>query len=76
MKTTIQPTKSMWGTCHFPSQNAALRYYQSNISPEYTGADILAKIANKEIVIGRPAVKLNQTVFLHESEERYYIIQK
>jgi len=67
-------TKSIsYGTCNFPSTNAALRYYQKFISPEYTGADILAKVESKEIVIGRPAAKQNQTVSLNTSEERYFI---
>jgi hypothetical protein len=34
---------------------------------------ILAKIKSKEIIIGRPAAKQNQTVLLHPKEERYFI---
>lgn len=76
MKTNADLNKLIWGTCNFPSTNAALRYYQKNISPDYTGADILNKIKEKEIIIGRPLVNLNQTVFLSEKQERYFIIEK
>ena len=72
----MMKTKSIapiWGTCHFPSTNAALRYYQTHIDSNYTGAMILAKIKSKEIIIGRPAAKQNQTVLLHPKEERYFI---
>ena len=75
MKKKISVSQTTWGTCHFPSENAALRYYQKCVSSDYTAADILAKIQNKEIVIGRPTTKLNETVYLDESEERYYIRQ-
>ena len=69
-------TKSIvttWGTCHFPSTNAAVRYYQSAIDPSYTVAQILEKVKSKEIIIGRPTTKQNQIVLLHPKEERYYV---
>ncbi len=61
------------GTAHFPSTNAALRYYQTCISPDYRASDIVEKIKQKEIFIGRPKVDAGFTVILHPDEERYYI---
>ncbi len=67
--------KQIWGTCYFPSHNAALRYYQQQ-DPRTTPQNILTKVKEKSINIGRPTAKKNQTVFLNTEEERYFIGEK
>lgn len=69
--------KQVWGTSHFPSREAALRYYQNNLDPNMDRKDIVRKVALEEITIGRPVVKSNEfEVFLDQREERYYLGQK
>ncbi len=65
--------RTTWGTAHFPSTNAALRYYQTCIDESYKACHIVAKIKAGEIFIGRPKVDAGFTVILHPDEERYYI---
>lgn len=60
------------GTSNFPSHGAALRYYQSQ-DKNTTAFEIVRMVKDKTISIGRPKPKADETVFLNESEERYYI---
>ena len=63
------------GTCHFVSRIHAVRYYH----PQYNSlADAVnavnTKLAEKSIVIGKPAEKPNQKIRL-DNEGRYFIEQ-
>ncbi len=62
------------GTSNFPSTNAALRYYQTYVDADFRGSDIVKKIKEKSIEIGRPEAKEGFTIMLHPEEERYYLI--
>jgi len=63
----------IFGTANFPSKEAAFRYYNATSGGEYSKDDILEKIKNYEIAIGRPMPRADEDAWLNNSEERYYI---
>lgn len=64
-----------YGTSHFVSFAAAVRYYQDYHYPN-TRATVQAKIDAGEIAIGRPALKPSQTCYVNREEGRYFIQEK
>lgn len=60
-----------YGTNHFVSKVAAVRYYRQY---GLTESDVNKKIVDFEIAIGKPLVKKNET--LHVVEGRYVIQAK
>ena len=59
------------GTCHFPATANAVRYYARQGG--FTAADVSAKIAAGEIVIGKPPLKPGDTLILLDDGDRYGI---
>ena len=62
--------ETRWGTSHFESRAAAIRYYRPY---GYTAASVERKIVEGEIHIGPPEAKPGQTVTLNREEGRYFI---
>ena len=61
-----------WGTSHFESKAAAVRYYQPYHYGDTTAA-VERKLEEGEIHISLPAAKPGQTVTLNREEGRYFI---
>lgn len=61
----------IYGTCHFPSEAAAVRYY-SNYENNPVKA-VRTKLKEKSIAIGKPKAKPGQKVYLNQEEERYFV---
>ena len=60
-----------WGTCHFVSLPAAIRYYREY---GYTDEQIIYKLNNGDIHIGKPLeLKLGDRVVLIDDGTRYAI---
>jgi len=59
-----------WGTCHFVTQRAAVKYYKSQ---ECDRAEVLRKIKDGEIEIGPPVVKNMDRLIIDNEEGRYFI---
>lgn len=56
-------------TCHFASAGAAFSYYKDL---GFTPKDVLSKIKEKEIYIGKPPAKKGYSIYLLKSEQRYF----
>lgn len=61
-----------YGTSHFVSKQAAVRYYRPYGYDEPTKA-VERKIAEGEISIGAPVPKVGESVYLNAEEGRYFI---
>lgn len=68
------------GTCHFPSYGAAMRYYRDYLGVIVRGAQIQelrrlvdSKLNEREIHIGKPALKPGQTLSIEDN--RYHITE-
>lgn len=60
-----------YGTSHFPSEQAAVRYYSAyETNPKQA---VLTKLKEDSIKIGKPKAKPGQKVYLNQEEERYFI---
>lgn len=59
--------KTITGTNHFSSYYRAATYYG------LPSKEVLEKIQNKEIVIGKPEIKEGQKLYLNKEEGRYFI---
>jgi hypothetical protein len=58
------------GTSNFVSPEAAVEYYRPM---RFTRADIDRKIAEKEIIVGRPDIKPGQRLIVIDGATRYAI---
>lgn len=63
----------IYGTSHFESYSAALKYYKPY---GYDNLAINRKISEGEIHIGKPQSKPGEKVLLNHSEGRYFIEEK
>ena len=63
---------SIFGTSHFVSKQAAIRYYRPYGYTEVSRV-VEQKIADGEIHIGAPALKSNQNCYVNADEGRYFI---
>jgi hypothetical protein len=61
-----------WGTSHFESRVAAIRYYRP-YGYDDVGAAVDRKLAEGEIHIGKPETKPGQRVWLDTKEGRYFM---
>lgn len=60
-----------WGTSHFVSLAAAIRYYRPY---GYDASDVRAKLASGEIHLGEPSAQPSSRVILDNREGRYFIV--
>lgn len=61
-----------YGTSHFVSKQAAVRYYRP-YGYSQTERAVERKIAEGEIHIGEPTLKANQSTYVDADEGRYFI---
>ena len=62
-----------WGTCHFVSEAAALRYYAPyHDGPAHNRHEVKLKLAEGLIAIGKPQAKPGERVFV-DRDGRYWI---
>lgn len=69
----MKTNSTVFGTSHFPSEQAAVRYYSAYESDPRKA--VLTKLKEGSIFIGRPKAKPGQKVYLNQEEERYFIEQ-
>jgi hypothetical protein len=64
-----------WGTSHFVSRRAAVRYYASPYSATTDEAErvVTRKLADGEIHIGAPTLKPGQRLSIIHGEGRYQV---
>lgn len=60
-----------YGTNYFPSIRAALNYYVKNIDSLTVASDIVQKIKDGEIIIGRPKTNKGEDCYLIDG--RYFV---
>lgn len=60
-------------TCYFPTVIQARAYYKEYTKTENIAKYVQNKINNKEIIIGTPILKSNQTLILIDNNTRYAI---
>lgn len=60
------------GTCYFPSRNSAIHYYKSQL---FDAIEVDRKIAEGEIIIGKPPVNRDQFLLVNK-EGRYVLCEK
>lgn len=61
------------GTCYFVSLAAAVRYYHDYEHDAESA--VKKKLAEGSIHVGKPALKIGQTLKLNTEEGRYFIVQ-
>lgn len=69
-QTNFMKTKITTGTNHFSTETAAVAYYSAY---GCSRRDVVKKIANGGITIGKPTAKPGEVLSLHPREGRYFI---
>lgn len=72
---TRMKNPTVWGTSHFVSRSAAMRYYKDYGYDDVKSA-VDSKIRDGEIHIGKPSLKAGQSLKLIDGGKRYAILEK